>query len=73
MGIVRAREALNWTTVEFDDIEGCKNASTTTPTMSFHAAYDGDIDDASNKGRLDTIYNGKIVDPRMVRTIYWEI
>ena len=73
VGIIRAREALNWTPVEFEDIEGCKNASTTTPTMSFHTAYDGDIDSASNKGRLDTIYNGKIVDPRLVRTIYWEI
>lgn len=73
VGIIRAREALNWTPVEMFDIEGCKNATTTVPTMSFHAAYDGDIDDASNKGRLDTIYNGKIVDPRLVRTIYWEL
>lgn len=73
VGIVRSREALNWTPVEFDDIEGCKNATTTTSTMSFHAAYDGDIDTAANKGRLDTIFNGKIVDPRFVRTIYWEL
>lgn len=73
VGIIRSREALNWTPVEFEDIEGCKNATTTTPTMSFHAAYDGDIDTASNKGRLDTIYNGKIVDPRFVRTVYWEL
>lgn len=73
VGIIRSREALNWTPVEFEDIEGCKNATTTTPTMSFHAAYDGDIDTASNTGRLDAIYNGKIVDPRFVRTIYWEI
>lgn len=73
VGIIRSREALNWTPVEFEDIEGCKNATTTTPTMSFHAAYDGDIDTASNKGRLDAIYNGKIVDPRFVRTVYWEL
>ena len=73
VGIIRAREALNWTPVEMSDIEGCKNATTTVPTMSFHSAYDGDIDDASNKGRLDVIFNGKIVDPRLVRTIYWEI
>ena len=73
VGILRAREALNWTPVEMEDIEGCKNANTTVPTMSFHAAYDGSITDASNTGRLDAIYNGKIVDPRFVRTIYWEI
>ena len=73
VGIIRAREALNWTPVEMFDIDGCKNATTTVPTMSFHAAYDGDIDDATNKGRLDTIYCGKIVDPRLVRTVYWEI
>ena len=73
VGIVRSREALNWTPVEMNDIKGCENAKTTVPTMSFHAAYDGDIDDASNKGRLDAIFNGKIVDPRFVRTIYWEL
>ena len=73
VGIIRAREALNWTPVEMNDIKGCENAKTTVPTMAFHAAYDGDIDDASNVGRLDAIFNGKIVDPRLVRTIYWEI
>ena len=73
VGIIRAREALNWTPIEMPDIRGCENGSTTVPTMSFHTAFDGKIDDASNVGRLDAIYCGKIVDPRLVRTVYWEI
>ena len=73
VGIIRAREALNWTPVEMTDIRNAENATTTVPTMSFHSAYDGDFDAAENKGRLDTIFNGKIVDPRLVRTVYWEI
>lgn len=73
VGIIRAREALNWTPIEMTDIRGCENGSTTVPTMSVHTAFDGNIDDASNKGRIDAIYCGKIVDPRLVRTVYWEI
>jgi len=43
------------------------------PTMSFHTAFDGDFNEASNDGRLDTLFVGKIVDPRLVRTVYWEL
>lgn len=73
VGIVRAREALNWTPIEMLDIKGCENGSTTVPTMSFHTAFDGDFNEASNDGRLDTLFCGKIVDPRLVRTVYWEL
>jgi hypothetical protein len=73
VGIIRAREALNWTPIEMLDIRGCENGSTTVPTMSFHTAFDGNINDATNTGRLDTQFVGKIVDPRLVRTVYWEL
>lgn len=73
VGIVRAREALNWHPVEMLDIKGCENGKTTTPSMSVHTAFDGNIDNAQNKGRIDALFSGKIVDPRMVRTIYWEM
>ena len=73
VGIIRAREALNWTPIEMLDIRGAENGSTTVPTMSFHTAFDGNINDATNTGRLDTQFVGKIVDPRLVRTVYWEV
>ena len=73
VGIIRAREALNWTPIEMLDIRGAENGSTTVPTMSFHTAFDGNINDATNTGRLDAVFCGKIVDPRLVRTIYWEV
>jgi len=73
VSIIRAREALNWTPIEMQDIRGCENGKTTVPTMSCHTAFDGDINDASNTGRLDVLFSGKIVDPRLVRTIYWEL
>lgn len=71
--IVRAREALNWTPIEMENIRGCENGKTTTPSMSVHTAFDGDINTADNTGRLDVLFSGKIVDPRLVRTIYWEV
>lgn len=73
VGIVRAREALNWHPVEMNDIKGCENGKTTTPTMAVHTAFDGSIQTADNTGRIDALFSGKIVDPRLVRTIYWEM
>lgn len=73
VGIVRAREALNWHPIEMNDIKGCENGKTTTPSMSVHTAFDGDINSGDNTGRLDVLFSGKIVDPRLVRTIYWEM
>ncbi|MCQ2096781.1 MAG: hypothetical protein MJY87_02420 [Fibrobacter sp.] len=73
VGIVRAREALNWHPVEMLDIRGCENGKTATPSMAVHTAFDGNIDNAENKGRIDVLFSGKIVDPRLVRTIYWEM
>ena len=72
VGLIKEDESFNWTPFELDDVDGCKNTTSSTEDIVVQLVSGGNLEKRSNKMRFDASYFGDIVDPRANRLVYYK-
>lgn len=72
VGLIKEDECFNWTPFELDDVDGCKNTTSSTEDIVVQLVSGGNLEKRSNKMRFDASYFGDIVDPRANRLVYYK-
>lgn len=70
LAFLKEDEALNWTPFELEDVEGCKNTTTSTDDLTVQLCSGGSLLTRKNSMRLDCPYFGDIVNPQSCRLIF---
>lgn len=72
VAMIKEDSAFNWTPFELDDVEGCKNTTTSTDDLTVQLVSGGDLKTRKNAMRFDCPYFGDIVDPRACRLVFYK-
>lgn len=72
VGLIKEDESFNWTPFELEEVDGCKNTTSSTEDITVQLVSGGNLEKRDNKMRFDASYFGDIVDPRANRLVYYK-